>query len=72
MQQQRNRHLFAAVKKTLYRPTIWVLENKGIYEFLGGVFFNNTDEKCTEVHQGIFMVIKNVRFDICARLLLPL
>ena len=26
------------LKRLGYRPTIWVLENKGIFKFLGGVF----------------------------------
>ena len=37
-----------------YRPTIWVLVNKGIYKFLGGVFSGNTCEEYARVHMVCF------------------
>ena len=41
-----------------YRPPIWVLENKGIYKFLGGVFSMVTPMKNVQagVHNGIPIV----------------
>ena len=44
-----------AVKKTRVQADIWVLENKGIYKLLGGVFSGNTREKCAGVYKGIPM-----------------